>query len=84
MFKNLLLRNHKGDEAETWLNIFSETIRGMKLKLGIHVWDISLYKSCVFYSGRIRTLVAMATFSSHRLIMGKLEIDSFCCLTGDI
>ena len=36
------------------------------------------------YSGRIRTLVAMATYSSHRLIMGKLEIDSFCCLTGDI
>ena len=68
MFKNLLLRNHKGDEAET-----------------LHTClDISLYKSCVFYSGRIRTLVAMATYSSHRLIMGKVEIDSFCCLTGDI
>ena len=26
----------------------------------------------------------MATYSSHRLIMGKVEIDSFCCLTGDI
>ena len=26
-----------------------------------------------FYSGRIRTLVAMATYSSHRLIMGKVE-----------
>ena len=63
MFKNLLLRNHKGDEAETG-------------HLGI-----SLYKSCVFYSGWIRTLVAMATY---RLIMGKLEIDSFCCLNGDI
>ena len=37
-----------------------------------------------FYCGRIRTLVAMATYSFHRLIMGKLEIDSFCCLTGDI
>ena len=36
-----------------------------------------------FYSGRIRTLVAMATYSSHRLIMGKVEIGSFCCLTGD-
>ena len=24
-----------------------------------------------FYFGRIRTLVAMATYSSHRLIMGK-------------
>ena len=49
----------------------------MKLKLGIHAEDISLYKSCVFYSGRIRTLVAMATYSSHRLIMGKEEIDNF-------
>ena len=26
------------------------------------------------YSGRIRTLVAIATYSSHRLIMGKVEI----------
>ena len=32
MFKNLLLGN----------------IRGVKLKLGIHAKDISLYKSCVF------------------------------------
>ena len=46
----------------------------MKLKLGIHAEDISLYKSNVFYSGRIRTLVAMATYSSHRLIMGKVEL----------
>ena len=30
-----------------------------------------------FYSNRIRTLVAMATISSHRLIMGKEEIDYF-------
>ena len=49
----------------------------MKPKLGIHAKDISLYISCVFYSGRIRTLVAMATYSSHRLIMGKEEIDNF-------
>ena len=48
MFKNLLLRNHMGDEAETW-----HTYLGAK--------DISLYINCVFYSGRIRTLVAMAT-----------------------
>ena len=26
----------------------------------------------------------MATYSSHRLIMGKEEIDNFFCLTGDI
>ena len=41
-------------------------------------------KSCVLCSNRIRTLVAMATFSSHRLIMGKEEIDNFFCLIGDI
>ena len=26
----------------------------------------------------------MATYSSHRLIMGKEEIDNFYCLIGDI
>ena len=30
----------------------------------------------VFYSGRIRTLVAMAIYSFHRLIMGKVEIST--------
>ena len=34
-------------------------------------------KSYVFYSGQMRTLVAMATYSSHRLIMGKVEICIF-------
>ena len=29
------------------------------------------------YSNRIRTLVAIVTYSSHRLIMGKEEIDIF-------
>ena len=33
--------------------------RSLKLVLSIHVNDISLYINCVFYSGRIRTLVAM-------------------------
>ena len=32
----------------------------------------------------MRTLVAMATYSSHRLIMGKEEIDNFFCLIWDI
>ena len=63
---------------------FSETIYGMKPELGIHAKDISLYLNCVFYSGRIRTLVAMATYSSHRLMMGKVEIDIFCQDIGDI
>ena len=30
------------------IKIFSETIRGMKLKLGIHAKGISLYINCVF------------------------------------
>ena len=28
-------------------------------------------------------MVAMATYSFHKVLMGKVEIDSFCCLTGD-
>ena len=56
----------------------------MKLKLGILALDIALYKSYGFYSGRIRTLVAMAIYSFHRLIMGKVEIGNFYCLIGDI
>ena len=47
------------DEAETW-----QTCLG----------HYPLQKLC-FYFGRIRTLVAMATKSFHRLIMGKVEID---------
>ena len=29
-------------------------------------------------------MVAIATYSSHRLIMGKEEIDNVFCLIGDI
>ena len=43
-----------------------------------HIASISRgKKSYVFYSGRIRTLVAMATYNSHRLIMGNVEICNF-------
>ena len=41
-------------------------------------------KSYVFYSGGIRTLVAMENYSSHRLIMGKVYICIIFCLDGDI
>ena len=37
----------------------------------------------MFYSGRIRALVAMATYSFHRLTMGKVEIENFYCLFGE-
>ena len=50
-----LLRIHKGDEAETWHTCLRSQ---------------PLYKLC-FYSGWIRTLVAMATYSSHRIIIGN-------------
>ena len=40
--------------------------------------------NCVFCSDRIRTVVAMATYSSHRLMMGKEEIDHFFFLIVDI
>ena len=40
-------------------------------------------KAMFFYSGLIRTLVAMATYSFHRLIMGKVEIGNFYCRIGD-
>ena len=35
------------------------------------------------YSSRIRTLVAMATYSFNGLIMVKAEIGNFYCLIGD-
>ena len=38
--------------------------------LHLHIGGTKCY---VFYSGRIRTLVAMATYSFHRLIMGKIR-----------
>ena len=37
-----------------------------------------------FYFGRIRTLVAMATYSSHRLKMGKVEICNFFSVSMEI
>ena len=65
--KILLLRNGKEDEAETW-----DTCIG----------HCPLQKLC-FYSGRTRTLVAMVTYSFHRLIIGKVEIGNFYCLIWD-
>ena len=40
--------------------------------------------SFLVYSGRMRTLVAMATYSSHRLIMGKVEICIFFSVSMEI
>ena len=56
------------DEAETWHTC---------------IGHCPLQKVCVFYSSWIRTLVAMATYSFNRLIMGKVEIGNFYCLIRD-
>ena len=61
IFKNRLFRNNRGDEAETW-----HTCLGHYL----------LHRLCFLFR-RIRTLVAMVTYYSHRLIMGKEEIYIF-------
>ena len=55
----------------------------MKLKIGILALDIPLYKNYDFYSGQIRTLVAMATYCFHTLIMEKVEIGNFFCFIVD-
>ena len=56
MLKNLLLRNHIEDEAETWHTC-----------LGLY----PLQKLCFLFRSD-------KTYSFHRLIMGKVEIDNFC------
>ena len=44
-----LLGRQKGSIFVKMFKIFSETIYGMKLKLGIHAQDISLYINCVLF-----------------------------------
>ena len=70
LYFDWLLGPHKGQN-------FEKTVKWMNHVLCIHVSDSSLYIICVFYSSRIRTLVAMVTLSFHRLIMGKVEISYF-------
>ena len=48
--------------------------------------QVSVYRTIgptLVYSSRMSTLVAMATYSFNRLIMGKVEIGNFYCLIGD-
>ena len=53
---------HIGQNFEKHSKIFfSETVKGIKPVLCIHVPDSGLYIICVFYSRQIRTVVAMAT-----------------------
>ena len=52
---------------------FSETAGPIVLILHIHHVQVGGKNNCVFCIDRIRTLVAMATYASHRLIMEKSE-----------
>ena len=58
----------------TFSKVFSsETAWPIKAKFYVeHPW-VGGTKVCVFYFDRIRTLVAVATYASHRLIMEKSE-----------
>ena len=61
---------------------FSETAWPIKAKFYVeHPW-VGGTKVCVFYLqlDRIRTLVAMATYATHRLKWRKVKIAYFCCL----
>ena len=69
IFNILLLINRNEDEAEN-LAYLHRTLP-------------STIVVFFFYSRRMRTLVAMATYSFNRLIMGKVEIGNFYCLIGD-
>ena len=54
--------NIKGKFSKNYAKIFSsEAIRGMKLKLNIHVHDISLYINYVIYCHCPCGFIAMAT-----------------------
>ena len=58
------------DEAETWHTC---------------IGHCPLQKLCFLFrsdSGQIRTLVSMAAYIFHSLIMGKVEIANFYCLIG--
>ena len=66
LYFDWLLGPHKGQNlggggGEISKIFSSETVKLMNPVLCIHVPDSSLYISCVFYSSRIRTLVAMVS-----------------------
>ena len=65
-------------------DVSSEVVRPKLLIFGIKHSQEGGTKNLVFCSDRIRTLVAMATYTSHRLVMEKEEIANLCFLIGDI
>ena len=77
--------NIKGQFLKKYSKIFSsEAVRGMKLKLCIHVHDISLYIN-MFYIVIAHVLSLLWQLKSfHRLIIGKVEIGIYFCVTADV
>ena len=69
---------------EKYSTIFSEAIRGMKLKLCINVHKISLYINYVFYCRCSCAFIATVTYSFRRLIMGKVKVGLYFYLIADI
>ena len=62
---------------------FSEAIRGMKLKLCMNVHDISLYIKCILLL--LPTCFhCYGNLNFHILIVGKVEIGIYFCVTTDI
>ena len=61
--------------------IFSEVIRGMKLKLCINVFVIILNINYVFYCCCACGFIALATLSFHRFIKGKVKVGLYFYLT---
>ena len=60
---------------------FSEAIWGMKLKLCINVYDISLYIKCVFIAVAHVFSLLWQLKSFHRFIMGKVKVGLYFYLT---
>ena len=59
--------------SSTISKIFSETAGPIVLILHIHHLQVGGKNNCVFCFDRIRTLVTIVTYVSHRLIMEKSE-----------
>ena len=63
---------------------FSKGIMGMKLKLSIHVHDISPYINWVFLLSLPMWFRCYGTLSFHRLMMVKVDIGIYFCVIADI
>ena len=53
----------------------------MKLKLCRNVHNISFYKNYVLYCRCSCAFVAMAAYSFHRLLMGKVKVGLYCYIS---